>query len=149
MVKLFLLVVAMLSYNANSQESIKASYAVDVVWVKEMGTTIAATEVPSLPSHPKNEVRKTTPNLDPQTPESVGHIDQHDYGWRWGPDVMEIHDKPPKRDTINRQMYVSLEFQISGPLTIIINKSLVYCIPVNTRSFFIETKTNFLTIQTV
>ena len=81
MVKL-LLVVAMLTSNAHSQESIKASYIVDSVWAMEMVIPIAATEVPSLkevPSRPKDEEMENT-LYEPQTPESVGHIDQHDYG---------------------------------------------------------------------
>ena len=84
MVKLLLLVfVVMPSYNAHSHECyVKASYIVNAVWVKEMAIPIAATEVPSLkevPSRPKDEAMENT-LYEPQTPESVGHIDQHDYG---------------------------------------------------------------------
>lgn len=84
MVKL-LLIVAMLTINANSQKCIRASYIVDKVQ-NEMAIQIVATKVPSpkeIPYHLQDEQRDSafsTPST--KEPESVGHIDQHDYGWR-------------------------------------------------------------------
>jgi len=85
MIKLLLLVfVVMPSYNAHSHECyVKASYIVDQVQ-NEMAIPIVATKVPSfkeIPYHLQDEQRDSafsTPST--KEPESVGHIDQHDYG---------------------------------------------------------------------
>ena len=82
MVKL-LLVIAMLTINANSQECIRASYIVDQVQ-DEMAIQVVAAKVPSpkeIPYHPQDEqMDPAFPTLSTE-PESVGHIDQQN-GYR-------------------------------------------------------------------
>ena len=84
MVKL-LLIVAMLTLNAHSQEcSVRASYVVEI-WIKEMATLPIAAKVPS-PQMIATYPQKGKPNgiiiipFPPAEPSLVGHIDQHDYG---------------------------------------------------------------------
>ena len=80
-----LLVVAMLTFNTHSQEcSVRASYIVDQVQSKEVAIIEIAAKVPPSPekatSHPKDARREPAFLALSTGPESVGHIDQHDYG---------------------------------------------------------------------